>query len=45
MLPAARRQAVERALGVDRSLMLDGKHFLQEDRAPEVAEAIAALAS
>jgi pimeloyl-ACP methyl ester carboxylesterase len=45
MLPPARRRAVQRALGVERSLMLDGKHFLQEDRAPEVAEAIEALSS
>jgi len=40
-----RRLAVQRALGVERPLLLPAKHFLQEDQAPAVAEAIAAVAA
>ena len=40
-----RRREVQRALGVDEPTLLPAKHFLQEDQAPAVAEAIAALAS
>ncbi|MBW8058912.1 MAG: alpha/beta fold hydrolase [Solirubrobacterales bacterium] len=36
-----RRQAVQRALGVEQPTLLPAKHFLQEDQAPAVAEAIA----
>lgn len=42
-LGAERRHAIERALGIEAELV-DAKHFLQEDRAPEVAEAIASVA-
>jgi haloalkane dehalogenase len=45
MLPAERRAAVQRALGVERPQLLEARHFLQEDRAPEVASAIASLAA
>ena len=45
MLGERRRQAVQRALGVERATMLPAKHFPQEDRPAEVAEAIAALAA
>jgi len=44
MLDAHRRAEVQRALGVDEATLLPAKHFLQEDRAAEVAGAIAALA-
>lgn len=39
------RNAVQSALGVERPTLLEAKHFLQEDRASEVAAAIAAIAS
>jgi pimeloyl-ACP methyl ester carboxylesterase len=39
-----RRLAVQDALGVERPLLLPGRHFLQEDQAPAVSEAIAELA-
>jgi haloalkane dehalogenase len=35
---------LQRALGVERPTMLPAKHFLQEDQAPAVAEAIASIA-
>jgi haloalkane dehalogenase len=38
-----RRRAIERALGIE-ATVLPAKHFLQEDQAPAVAEAIADLA-
>lgn len=44
MLDANRRAEVQRALGVDEANLLPAKHFLQEDRAAEVADAIATLA-
>lgn len=46
-LGAKRRAAVERALGLkpEDSLLLPAKHFLQEDFAPHVAEAIASIAA
>jgi pimeloyl-ACP methyl ester carboxylesterase len=44
MLGASRRSEVQRALGVDEATLLPAKHFLQEDRAAEVADAVAALA-
>lgn len=44
-LRAPRREAVQRALGVDEATLLDAKHFPQEDRPDEIAAAIAALAS
>jgi pimeloyl-ACP methyl ester carboxylesterase len=45
MLGASRREAVQRALGVETAILLPAKHFLQEDQAPAVAAAIAAIAS
>jgi haloalkane dehalogenase len=39
-----RRHAVQRVLGVDDPILLPAKHFLQEDQAPALAGAIAALA-
>jgi pimeloyl-ACP methyl ester carboxylesterase len=39
-----RRRAFEQALGVE-SVVLPAKHFLQEDQAPAVAEAIAGVAA
>jgi haloalkane dehalogenase len=44
MLGEDRRRAVVQALGVEEAKMLPAKHFLQEDQAEAVAEAIAALA-
>ena len=44
MLDAKRRGEVQRALGVEDATLLPAKHFLQEDRATEVAAAIASLA-
>jgi haloalkane dehalogenase len=44
MLDERRRTAVMRALGVENATLLPAKHFLQEDRAPAVAEAVASLA-
>ena len=43
-LPEQRRLAVQRALGIDDPILLPAKHFLQEDQAPAVAAAIAAIA-
>ena len=43
-LGADRRRVIEQALGVE-STLLPAKHFLQEDQAPAVAEAIAATAA
>ncbi len=45
MLGERRRQAVQRALAVEQPTLLPAKHFLQEDQAVAVAEAIAALAT
>src|ERR687897_1414808 len=39
-----RRLAVQRVLGVDDAILLPAKHFLQEDQAPALAGAVAALA-
>lgn len=44
MLGENRRQAVMRALAVERPILLPAKHFLQEDQAPAVSEAIASIA-
>ena len=43
MLGEARRREVMRALAVDRATLLPAKHFLQEDQAPAVADAVAKL--
>jgi hypothetical protein len=43
MLGEQRRLAVQRALAVEEPLILQAKHFLQEDRPTPVAEAIASL--
>jgi haloalkane dehalogenase len=43
-LPEQRRLGVQEALGIDDPILLPAKHFLQEDQAPAVAGAIAALA-
>lgn len=43
-LGAERREAVQRALGLERVALLDAKHFLQEDRSADVAAAVAAIA-
>jgi pimeloyl-ACP methyl ester carboxylesterase len=43
MLGQDRMEAVQRVLGVDRPTLLGAKHFLQEDQAPAVAEAIESL--
>jgi pimeloyl-ACP methyl ester carboxylesterase len=40
-----RRHAVQEFLGVDEPILLDAKHFLQEDQAPAVATAVADLAA
>ena len=45
MLGAHRRAEVQRALGVEAATLLPAKHFLQEDQAAAVAEAVAALAA
>ena len=45
MIGPERRRAVMRALGVAEATLLAAKHFLQEDRAPEVADAIASIAA
>jgi haloalkane dehalogenase len=42
-LGAQRRLAVQHALGVDRPLLLPARHFLPEDQAPAIADAIARL--
>jgi pimeloyl-ACP methyl ester carboxylesterase len=39
-----RRLEVQRALGVEDPLLLPAKHFLQEDQAPAIANAVAGLA-
>jgi haloalkane dehalogenase len=44
MLGERRRQAVQQALAVEQPTLLPAKHFLQEDQAAAVAEAVAALA-
>jgi haloalkane dehalogenase len=44
-LGAQRREAVQEALGVDRSLLLPAKHFPQEDQAPAICEAISRIAA
>ena len=44
-LGAERRVAVQQALDVRDPILLPAKHFLQEDQAPAVAAAIAALAT
>ncbi len=44
MLGAKRRAAVRRALGLEEETLLAAKHFLQEDRAAEIAGAVAELA-
>jgi haloalkane dehalogenase len=44
-LGEGRRLAVQKALGVGNPTLLDAKHFLQEDQAPAVAEAVAGLAA
>ena len=43
MLGRERMEAVQRALGVEQPTLLPAKHFLQEDRAPQVAEAVGSL--
>jgi haloalkane dehalogenase len=45
MLGEQRRREVQRALGAKEATLLPAKHFLQEDQAPAVAEAIASLAA
>jgi haloalkane dehalogenase len=45
MLGRDRLDAAVRALGVERPTILPGKHFLQEDQAAAVAEAIGTLAA
>ncbi len=45
MLGQTRRKEVMRALAVERPTLLPAKHFLQEDQAPAVADAIATLAA
>ncbi len=40
-----RRAAVQAALRVEEPTLLDAKHFLQEDQAAEVADAVAGIAS
>lgn len=45
MLPEKRRAAVQRALGIEHATLLPAKHFLQEDQASAVSEAIASLAA
>lgn len=43
-LGVPRRRAVEQALGLSTSILVPAKHFLPEDQAPAVAEAVADLA-
>jgi hypothetical protein len=43
-LTEKRRLAVQEFVGVSDPILLPAKHFLQEDQAPAVAGAIAALA-
>ena len=42
-LGEARRLAVQQALGVEDPILLPARHFLQEDQAPAIAEAVAGL--
>jgi len=42
-LGESRRLAVQRALGVDAPQLLPARHFLQEDQAPAIADAVAAI--
>ncbi len=44
-LRAPRREAVQRALGVETATLLPAKHFLPEDQAPAIAAAVAKLAA
>src|SRR6202158_5459323 len=44
MLADDRRRAVQDALTVDTSVLLPGRHFLQEDQAPAIATAVANFA-
>jgi haloalkane dehalogenase len=44
-LKAAQRECVQQVLRVDDPILLPAKHFLQEDQAPAVAAAVAAIAS
>jgi pimeloyl-ACP methyl ester carboxylesterase len=44
MLGDERRHAVQQALGIETPILLPARHFLQEDHAPAVAEAVAELA-
>lgn len=43
MLGDERRRAVQHALGIETPILLPARHFLQEDQAPAVAEAVAEL--
>jgi haloalkane dehalogenase len=43
MLGDERRRAVQHALGIETPILLPARHFLQEDQAPAVAEAVARL--
>jgi pimeloyl-ACP methyl ester carboxylesterase len=43
-LGSARREEVEAALGVERPILLPGKHFLQEEQPSAIADAVASLA-
>jgi haloalkane dehalogenase len=45
MIKEPHRLAVQRALGVEQARLLPAKHFLQEDQAPAIADAVAALAA
>ncbi len=45
MLNAGKRADVQRALGVERPTLLPAKHFLQEDQAAAIADAVASLAA
>ena len=44
MIGERHRHPLQEALGVEEATMLPAKHFLQEDQAPAVAEAVASLA-
>jgi pimeloyl-ACP methyl ester carboxylesterase len=44
-LGETRRLAVQEVLAIDQPILLDAKHFPQEDHAPEVAAAVADLAA
>jgi len=45
MIKEPHRLALQRALAVEEATLLPAKHFLQEDQAPAIAEAVAALAA